>query len=66
MQKCPKCNGTGKISIEKPVTSTEMGMVEEECDLCGGTGYLLEDLMPQVLARLDRIIGILEGLSKKQ
>ena len=59
-QPCPKCQGTGKIKTEKPVTMTTMGFEEKECDLCGGTGYLVEDLLPQVIARLDEIIKLIK------
>lgn len=65
-QKCPKCQGAGKIKIEEPVTSDTMGEVEKECDLCDGIGYLEEDLTPQIVEalkvvneRLDKIIEIL-------
>lgn len=62
MQPCPKCGGAGKIKTEKPVSMTAMGMAEEDCDLCEGTGWMEEDLMPQVIARLDTIIQLLEEI----
>jgi len=60
---CEKCQGTGKITIEKPISLTEMGKAEVDCDLCGGTGELFEDLTPLVIQRLDRIIELLEKLA---
>ncbi len=60
---CPKCHGAGKRSEEKPVSMTAMGTIEEDCDLCAGTGKLPEDLTPQMILRLDRIIGLLEKLT---
>jgi DnaJ-class molecular chaperone len=63
LQPCPKCKTTGKMKTEQPVSMTQMGTVEEECDLCDGTGWVEEDLMPQVIARLDRIIGILNKIA---
>jgi len=63
-QPCPKCENTGKVKVEKPVARGGiMGEVEEDCDLCSGTGWLEEDLMPQLLERFDRIIELLEKIS---
>jgi hypothetical protein len=59
---CPKCLGTGKIKIEKPSSLTLMGFEEKGCDLCGGTGWLEWDLMPQVIERLDKIIELLKEI----
>ena len=56
---CPKCGGTGKL--EKAVSNTSMG--EVDCDMCEGTGQLYEDLMPQLIARLDRIVELLERIT---
>jgi DnaJ-class molecular chaperone len=60
---CPNCQGTGKIKTEKPLTMTAMGTLEKDCDLCGGTGYLEEDLTPQVIERLDTIIELLKQIA---
>jgi DnaJ-class molecular chaperone len=57
---CDKCNGTGKLTVEKILTMTTKETVEVDCDLCGGTGQIPEDPMTQIIARLDRIIAILE------
>ena len=62
-QPCPKCENTGKVKVEKPVARGVMGKVEEDCDLCKGSGWLEEDLMPQLLERFDRIIELLEKIS---
>jgi RecJ-like exonuclease len=61
---CPKCGGKGKIVTEKPVSMTEMGNVEEECDVCQGTGELYEDITPRIVERLDRIIEILTKIQE--
>jgi len=64
-QPCPKCETTGKVKKEAPVARGVMGEVEEDCDLCEGTGWLDVDLMPQVIERLDRIIGLLEKNNRR-
>jgi len=53
---CPKCKGTGKIP--KPLNMREMG--EADCEVCEGTGVLLDD-NTEIVKRLDRIIKLLEG-----
>jgi excinuclease UvrABC ATPase subunit len=60
---CGKCDGTGKLTIDKPVSMTEMETVEVDCDVCGGTGELQEDPTPAILSRLDRIIELLERIA---
>lgn len=59
-EKCPECDGTGKIP--KPIGMREMG--EVDCDLCEGTGFLPEDPDKAVIARLDKIIDLLEKKRK--
>ena len=54
--KCPKCLGTGTIPVEKPVSMTRVESVQEKCDLCDGVGWVEQDLMPEVLARLDKLV----------
>jgi len=61
---CPKCLGKKKIGIQKPVTMTEMGWEEKECDLCGGTGEIYEDLTPRLISGLDEIKEILLRIEK--
>jgi len=56
--KCEKCGGTGKV--EKPVSLTEMGMVD--CEECEGTGEAAGGL-DDAIERLDRIIGLLEQIA---
>jgi len=64
---CEKCEGTGKIKVEKPVSMTEMGEVEEDCDLCGGTGELPDtETLLHISVQLDRIIELLEGINDKR
>jgi excinuclease UvrABC ATPase subunit len=58
--KCPQCNGKGKIGKETPTSMETTEFIEEECDVCGGTGEINEDILP-ILNRLDRIIEILEN-----
>jgi len=63
LQRCPKCKGTGLMKIRQPVSMTEMGEKEEECNLCEGVGWIERDIMPQVIKRLDRIIKLLEKMT---
>ena len=56
--KCPKCNGTGVIKVEKTFSMTRKEMVEEKCDFCEGTGFVYDD--SEVIKRLDKIIELLE------
>jgi hypothetical protein len=59
--KCPnpECVN-GKVIKKVPYSSDIMGEEERDCETCGGTGEIKEDLMPQVIQRLDRIIELLE------
>lgn len=58
---CPKCQGTGKVP--KPVAHGIMG--EADCETCEGTGFIYPETDPEVIRRLDRIIGLLETLASK-
>lgn len=64
-EKCPKCEGAGKITTEEPVTSDAMGEVEKECDLCDGIGWLYEDATPRLISGLNEIIEILNRIETK-
>lgn len=62
--KCPKCDGAGKI--EKAINHQEKIMLP--CDECEGTGEIpetMEEILGQIIKRLDRIIGLLEVLTRK-
>ena len=59
---CPQCHGAKTVPVEKPVSMTEMGIVQEKCELCDGLGWIEQDLMPQVLERLDQIVEILKEI----
>ena len=59
--KCPKCDGTGKVT--KQIT-TEYAR-EEDCEICEGTGELLDEPpYDEFRKRLDRIIELLEKMAE--
>jgi len=62
LQRCPKCEGTGLMKSRQPVSMTEMGEKEEECDLCEGVGWVEKDLTPLIIKRLNKIIKLLEKM----
>jgi DnaJ-class molecular chaperone len=62
-EKCPKCEGTGRIKKEQPVASDIMEIIEEDCDLCEGLGWLYGDATPLIVEKLDIIIEILNKIT---
>lgn len=58
IHKCPKCHGTGKVSIRYnayPSGLPDSGWVEDwkykdvECDLCQGEGYTEHEYKPKMI-----------------
>ena len=56
--KCPKCNGSGKVSVRYnayPTGLPDSGGVEDwkykdiECDLCHGEGYTEHEYKPRMV-----------------
>lgn len=39
-QTCPKCNGTGQISLDEPICNENGCIIFETCPQCNGTGII--------------------------